>query len=69
MGTPFKDVSELPPKERAEHYRALANDALREAAKATEAATRNVYLLMAEKFQRLAMSLDANLDPDDTISS
>ena len=59
MEPPFKDVSELPPKERAEHYRALASDALREAAKATDAATRNVYLLMAEKFQRLALSCDA----------
>jgi len=42
------DFAHLPPKERAKRYRELADDARREAAKATSEAVRESYLIIAK---------------------
>jgi hypothetical protein len=52
------DASDLPPAERAKYYHRLAQDAAREAEKAT-GANRESYLIIAEKFKQLAKAADA----------
>ena len=54
------DVSNLAPAERAKHYRVLAEDALRESERAKEAATKSSYVLIAERFKRLALAAEAD---------
>ena len=54
----MSDASNLPPAERAKHYHRLAQDAAREAEKAT-GAVRESYLIIAEQFRELAMAADA----------
>jgi hypothetical protein len=51
-------ASDLPPAERAKHFHRLAQDAVREAEKAT-GAVRESYLIIAEQFRRLAKAADA----------
>ena len=53
------DVSELPAKERAKHYRKLAGDARREADIA-QADVRNSYLIISEQWERLALTADVD---------
>jgi hypothetical protein len=52
------EMSELPPLQRIERYRALAADARREAA-ACNGALRESYLLMARHWDILAKAVEA----------
>jgi hypothetical protein len=55
----------LPPPKRAKRYRALAEDARREAANA-KGALRESYLLSAEKWEKLAADLERDVAGDDS---
>ena len=52
------DFAALPPKVRAKHYRALADQA-RSEAEATDSRLRESYILMAENWDRLALASEA----------
>jgi hypothetical protein len=52
------ELSELPPDRRAASYRALADDAEREAARARNEAMRSAYLLMAQQWLQLAEEVE-----------
>ena len=52
------EISDLPPKERAARYRALAEDATRQAARAGSERMRESYRMMAAQWIRLAEEAD-----------
>jgi hypothetical protein len=53
--------SELPPRERAKRYRALAEDARTEAARATAQKVRESYIIIAERWEDMALDLERRL--------
>jgi hypothetical protein len=52
------ELSELPPDRRAASYRALAEDAEREAARARDETMRSAYLVMAQQWLQLAEEVE-----------
>jgi hypothetical protein len=56
------DISRLPPKERAAHYRRLAEDADKYAKTAT-GPIRQSYELIAEQWRKLAEEIESQLKP------
>jgi hypothetical protein len=52
------EISDLPPKERAARYRALAEDATRQAARVGGERVRDSYRMMAAQWTRLAEEAD-----------
>ena len=54
------DYSELPPKERAKHYRRLAKSA-RQEAEAAQADVRGSYLIIAERYERLTLAAEVEI--------
>jgi hypothetical protein len=54
------DVSRLPPKERAAHYRRLAQDA-DNLAKSSSGTIRHSYELIAEQWRKLAHEIETQL--------
>ena len=56
----MSDISRLSPKERAAHYRRLAQDADK-FAKSSTGAIRQSYELIAEQWRKLADEIDAQL--------
>ena len=57
------EFDDLPPLQRAKRYRALAQDARREAANA-KGALRQSYILSAEKWEKLADELEGDIKWD-----
>jgi hypothetical protein len=53
----MSDFAALPPKDRAKRYRALAVQA-RSEAEAADSRLREAYILMAEKWERLAQGAE-----------
>ena len=51
--SPADDIAKLPPKKRAQHYRAMAEEAERCAANAT-GGLKQSYELMAQQWRKLA---------------
>jgi uncharacterized protein (DUF2252 family) len=52
------ELSQLPAPERAKRYRQMADDADREASRATTTSVREAYQLMAKQWRRLADETD-----------
>jgi hypothetical protein len=55
------DISDLPPRERAVHYRSMAEDA-DGYAKRSKGSARESYVLMARQWRQLADEADAMAD-------
>ena len=60
------DITDLPPKERAQHYRKMAVVARREADSA-QADMRDSYVIISDQWERLAIAADSDAGPQSWI--
>ena len=60
-GGTVTEYSLLPPRERAKTYRALANDARKEAAQVNDRRVKEAYVIIAERWDDMAADIERGL--------